>query len=186
MLQTQLLMKLAQICTQHLDQVEQAIEVYQEVFVIKAHHVQAVSALQTLFGSLHDATYLEMIADVLRPIYEDQDQWNLLFEQDRVLLAHQPVGEERLESIKKLALVALEKLNDLPNTLMLYGEAFKEMPDEDECRSRLHELALEHGYPQQLLEYYAAAQANTQDIDRLCVLSAVSYTHLTLPTICSV
>jgi tetratricopeptide (TPR) repeat protein len=170
-LQTQLLMKLAHLCTHHLVQIENAIEVYQEVFEIKVHHAQAITALQTLFAHLDDPTHLDLIAGVLRPIYEEQNEWSLLFEQDRTLLSYQPIGEDRLEAMKNLALIALDRLNDLPNALMLYGEAFKEMPDEDECRSRLHELALEHGYPQQLLEYYAAAQSNTQDLDRLCTLS---------------
>ncbi len=165
---TELLMKLAQVYDAFLEAPESAVDVYEEILRGHTAREGAIDGLRAMFAAGREQ---ERVAALLRPTLEERGAWRELYQQAQSLLALRAPGEERLEALIALAELSLERLQETPTAIMWYGEAFKELPDLDEARAALHDLALSGGYASELLSIYADARLRTQDPDRLSALS---------------
>ena len=144
------------------------MDTYKDVFDLSPADQVSIEGLHTLF---YAGEAQERIAALLEPIYMTKQAWQPLYHQKQSLLALKMPGVERRVACQELADLSLHQLQDVQSALGWYGEGFKEEPDHEECRSELHQLALEHGFASALIMLYAEAREQLTDPKVICDLS---------------
>ena len=163
-----LLQKLAKLYAEYLHNTADALDTYRTVFTLSPSNAEAITGLNALFVS---GEAQEDIAEILEPIYTQQEDWSSLYQQKQGLLHLRQPGEEKREACQELAYIALDRLQDVQSALGWYGEGFKEEPEHKTCRLELHQLALEHGFASALIMLYAEAREHLSEASTICDLS---------------
>lgn len=157
-----LLLRLGALFETALEEISQSITAYKDVLDIEAEQSDAVVALERLFEAGHEQPN---IGEVLEPIYLGNEQWAKLHDLLQALLAHQLPGEDRMRSMHRLAEMSLEQLDDKERAFLWYGEAFKEVPEDEHSRRELLRLAEEIDGWENLVAIYTEGLENTQDFE---------------------
>ncbi|MEZ4433356.1 MAG: tetratricopeptide repeat protein [bacterium] len=163
-----LLLRLGALYESALEDVPASITAYKDVLDITAQEPEAVAALERLFAAGHEQP---TIGEVLEPIYLEREAWAKLHDLLQALLAHQLPGEDRMRSMHRLAEMSIERLGDKERAFLWYGEAFKEVPDDESSRREVARLAEEIGGFETLVAIYTDGLQNTQDLELIRTLS---------------
>lgn len=157
-----LLLRLGALYETALEEISQSIVAYKDVLDLEAEQPEAVAALERMFAAGHEQPN---IGEVLEPIYLQNEQWAKLHDLLQALLAHQLPGEDRMRSMHRLAEMSAEQLEDTERAFIWYGEAFKEVPEDEHSRNELKRLAEELGAFENLVAIYTEGLENTQDFE---------------------
>ncbi len=144
------------------DEIPQALEAYRQILALQAQNPDAVSSLERLFEAGQEQP---AIAEILEPIYLENEDWPRLHALLQALLAHEMPGEDRMRGMHRLAELALDKLGDQNLAFDWYGAAFKEVPDNVESREALQRLAAQTGRYADLVQIYTDGTAGSNDFD---------------------
>lgn len=163
-----LLLRLGALYENALEDVPAAITAYKDVLDLTPREAEAVGSLERLFAAGHEQP---VIGEVLEPIYLDREEWPKLHDLLQALLAHQMPGDDRMRSMHRLAEMSSERLGDTERAFLWYGEAFKEVPEDEHSRREVARLAEETDNFETLVAIYTQGLENTQDLELVRTLS---------------
>ncbi|MCB9555099.1 MAG: tetratricopeptide repeat protein [Deltaproteobacteria bacterium] len=135
---TGLLLRLAQIRMEALEDTAGAVDTYRQVLEIDRNSEQAVNALQRLLG---DEDHELAVAQLLEPYYRNTNDWTRLVAAYEIMVKHsydQPRKLDLLHQIGELYEVAGD---DARGAFEVYGRALKEDPANEETLGRIWRLA---------------------------------------------
>lgn len=129
--------RLAEVQSQKLGSSEEALENYREVLQLDLAHPGARASLE---GFLDDDELKGEAARILETVLEQQEAWDKLA---RVLEVRASVesGAERVELLRKLAVVSAEHLGSPEEAMNAQARALKADPGNETARSELESLA---------------------------------------------
>ena len=163
-----LMLRLAALFEGPLEEVSQAISTYQDVLETSPKQADAVKRLEAMFEAGHEQI---QISELLEPIYLEDENFTGLHSLLQALLAHQAPGEDRMRAMHRLASLSADQLGDAEHAFAWYGEALKEVPEDEHSRAELSRLAAELDGYESLMGIYTEAIGKTQDIDLIRSLS---------------
>ena len=138
--------RLGQVHQEHLNNVDGAIEQYQEILAAAPEHSSAMSALELLFA---EGTRPLRIGEILEPLYRMQEAWDRLLNVHEVQLNYQPDPFERVSMMHRIAEIAEERANDHERAFVWLQRAILEDPSHDHSVSEAERLgSLLDGWPQ--------------------------------------
>lgn len=153
-------LRLGRILQDKLDDLEAAIDVYEEVTQSDPHHSDTVIALEQLVqGSGHQSRIIQ----ILEPIYLATDQWR-----KRIAVYEAQVGiteddYERVQLLTQIADLHENRAGDQQLAFHAYARALAGEPDNGEIRDHVDRLANELGTWDAHISAYEEALKNTQD-----------------------
>ena len=121
--------KLAHVYLDHLDQTEEAIEVWRTTLEEQSDYEDAYLALEQLAAQWRPLGQEEprrsLIAEILEPLYESKSQWMpwMLTQDDLIEFSFDPL--ESAERLKVMAKINEDELNDVQGALRCLARAFK-------------------------------------------------------------
>lgn len=137
---TAFLSKLAQVAEGQLGDANAAYEAYIEILDLDRHSDLAVSELWRLCV---DGVQRVEIAYRLEPIYSEREQWDDLHALLELKLDAVSDAGDRMEIMRRLALLNLERLGRKPEAILWFGRAFRLDPEDDFLLQQLTDLATE-------------------------------------------
>ena len=143
--------RLGRVHQEHLGQVDQAIERYQEILAAAPEHQPAMSALELLFA---EGIHPLRIGEILEPLYRMQEQWDRLLNVHEVQLQYQPDNFERVSMIHRIAEIAEERAGDHQRAFVWMQRAVFEDPSHEHTLGEVERLAsILDGWPQLAMTY---------------------------------
>jgi tetratricopeptide (TPR) repeat protein len=121
----ELTFRLAQIFDLALLDMPKAIETYREVLTADPNHEETRAALERMFMG---GTLQGEIADVLEPLYRQNQEWEKLAQIYEVQLGRLTAVEERQALLRRLAEISEQKLVDQIAAFAWWAQAVKEDP----------------------------------------------------------
>ncbi|MFO0751339.1 MAG: tetratricopeptide repeat protein [Myxococcota bacterium] len=174
--------KLAKTAESKLKDSQKAYEAYIEILDLDRTSPLAVGELRRLF---EDGVNPIEIAERLEPIYRDGQRWEELDSllQTKLIVLEDPV--DRMQLMRDLALLALDKRNNEEDALEWYGQAFQLDPEDDGLLGEMERLAGKTGAYGKLAKYELDAAEIATEADRKVQLwhkaAAVSRDQLAEP-----
>jgi tetratricopeptide (TPR) repeat protein len=169
---------LARLCRAQLGNVERAIDQLEEIVRSSPMHGEAIRELESL---LDDATHRERVVEILRPIYQQADDWRHLItlNEDRFELAQDP--GEKVSVLRETARLWEERGGDQDRARGALGLAVDLDPDDAEVRSEYERLCEATRAWDELAETYEAVLGKHADLaskrDLLATLARVHDVH---------
>jgi tetratricopeptide (TPR) repeat protein len=160
---TTFLSKLAQVSEGQLDDANAAYEAYIEILDLDRHSDLAVSELWRLYV---DGVQRVEIAYRLEPIYSEREQWDDLHALLELKLDAVGDATDRMEIMRRLALLNLEQLGRKPEAILWFGRAFRLDPEDDFLLQQLTDLATEASRWEDLRTILMDAASVVDDNDR--------------------
>ncbi len=117
--------RLAQIFELALMDMPKAIEAYRDVLVADPNHLETRASLERMFMG---GTLQREIADVIEPLYRQNEEWEKLAQIYEVQLGHLTAREERQALLRRLAEICEQKLVDQIAAFAWWAQAVKEDP----------------------------------------------------------
>ncbi|MCC6619797.1 MAG: hypothetical protein IT385_01000 [Deltaproteobacteria bacterium] len=155
--------KLAKVGEDKLTDPQKGYEAYTEILDLDRASPLAVRELRRLF----DAGINPIdIAERLEPIYRDGQRWDELDSllQTKLVVIEEPA--DRMQLMRDLALLALDKRGNEADALDWYGQAFQLDPEDDGLLGEMERLAGNTGAWQALLKYQLDGADLVTDNDR--------------------
>jgi len=121
----ELTFRLAQVYELALMDLPKAIEAYRDVLAVDANHFETRAALERMFMG---GTSQGEIADVLEPLYRQNQEWEKLARIYEVQLGRLTALEERQTLLQRLAEISEHKLVDQIAAFAWWAQAVKEDP----------------------------------------------------------
>jgi tetratricopeptide (TPR) repeat protein len=123
----ELTFRLAQIYELALSDVPKAIDAYRDVLHADPNHGEARASLERMFMG-GEGTHQGGIADVLEPLYRENQEWEKLAQIYEVQLGHLEGRSERQSLLRRLAETSENKLVDQIAAFGWWAQAVKEDP----------------------------------------------------------
>ena len=117
--------RLAQICELALMDMPKAVEAYRDVLGADPNHLETRASLERMFMG---GTLQGEIADVLEPLYRQNQEWEKLAQIYEVQLGRLTVVEERQALLRRLAEIWEQKLVDQIAAFAWWAQAVREDP----------------------------------------------------------
>jgi len=124
----QLQFRLGQVRQQYLQDVDGAIEQYQEILAAAPEHTPAMSALELLFA---EGIRPLRIGEILEPLYRMQESWDRLLNVHEVQLNYQGEKDERVMAMHRIAEIAEDRAGDHERAFTWMQRAILEDPSHD-------------------------------------------------------
>ncbi|MBU1433306.1 tetratricopeptide repeat protein [Myxococcota bacterium] len=175
--QIPLYLRLGALNENNLNEINRAIEAYREVLSITEGQPDAIAALEGLFAVGHERV---VIGEILQPFYEATQAHQKLHDLLKDLVAFEMPGEDKMRAMQRLAEIALEQLEDKALAFGWFGEAFKEVPEDERSREELTRLGEETAAYAELITVLQEGFQKTQDVELirdLCHQVALLYRH---------
>ncbi|MGM0574216.1 MAG: tetratricopeptide repeat protein [Myxococcota bacterium] len=134
------LAKLAQVREQQLGDAEAAYEAYMEILDLERGNDLAVRELWRLYV---EGIHRLDIAFRLEPIYMEREAWDELHALLELKLEAVEDVTDRMEIMRQLAELNLDRLGRKPEAIIWYGRAFRLDPEDEFLLTRLDELSTE-------------------------------------------
>ncbi|MBX3180989.1 MAG: tetratricopeptide repeat protein [Polyangiaceae bacterium] len=124
-------LKLAELCQTRLSDTPRAIEQLQEIVMNDPAHSGAIAALEGLLG---DPEHKEQVVEILRPLYQEADDWQrqIRLNEERYALATDPA--ERVEVLRETARLWEARGGDPQRARRAMAAAFELSPDDSDVR----------------------------------------------------
>ncbi|MBI5508893.1 MAG: tetratricopeptide repeat protein [Deltaproteobacteria bacterium] len=153
----------AELVGKHMGDAATALQALKGLLTQQPTHAGALKLLEDLRATATDPQVAAQLADVLLPSYRSGQKWQqaAVLLAGRVDLISDPA--ERLATLKELAAIRAEKLNDPVAAYADLERAFREAPGDAEIRYALERLAEAAGAWQKLADAYTAALGVIQD-----------------------
>ena len=150
-----------------IDHPMNVVKTYKEMLAVEPDYMEAVDALIEMYEKLNRASELiQMIQRKAELVRSD---------------------EERVAQFTRAARLYLEKFRNQPEAIKAYEQVVEIDPNNSEAIDFLKDMyEKRRDWEKAISIRRRAIDAATSDEEKLEGLQAVSYTHLTLPTICSV
>ncbi len=139
--------RLAQICSERLDDPRRAIQIYRHVLEVKPNHPDTVSDIEQL---LRDERCRLAAAEVLEDIYRAGADWRKLAAVLEMRLAASAEPEQRIKLYSQLEEIYENKIEEKALAFNVASRAFKEQPQDDGVRDDLLRLAQDGGFFEEL------------------------------------
>ncbi|MBW2699348.1 MAG: tetratricopeptide repeat protein [Deltaproteobacteria bacterium] len=149
--QLELLLRLAFVQIEKLDQPEGALGTLKAALALKAVEPRAIAQLESM---LTDASIRHHAAELLEPAYRLQKDYRKLVAIMEVRLAGQEDQTRRLGVYQDLMRIYEEELSQKPLSFMVACRAFRENIEDDGIRQELERLAQETGSFEELAAVY--------------------------------
>ncbi len=134
------LFKLAQVCEACLEDTDGAFDAYMEVLYLDEQSEDAIAELQRLYvAGVHRLD----IAERLEPIYTGRGAWEELHGLLELKLEVLEDPLDRLQIMRQLAELNLERLGSKPEAIAWFGHAFRLDPEDEGLLVQLRTLAEE-------------------------------------------
>ncbi|MBN2801660.1 MAG: tetratricopeptide repeat protein [Deltaproteobacteria bacterium] len=130
--------RLGQICSQHLNDFEKAIDNYREVVVLNQEHSEAITALESL---LDNEQVQRDASEILAPIYENTEKWEELVNVLDILAATSDDSIEQYDILIKMANVFINNLDSQERAFSAFSRAFLVNPDMPEALEQLDNIS---------------------------------------------
>ena len=134
--------KLAGVCEEQLGTPDAAYEAYVEILDIDRHSELAIGELWRLYV---DGVQRLDIAYRLEPIYTEREAWDDLHALLELKLEAVEDATDRMEIMRQLAELNLDRLGRKPEAIIWFGRAFRLDPEDEFLLGRLTGLADEVG-----------------------------------------
>ena len=161
-------LRIGGVLRDHLDQAEQAIELFAEVLRRRRESDPARDALEAM---LADGAHRLLAGRVLEEQYVATEEHANLARVREALLDELTDCEERVELLKALAVLRRGPLADAPGAFETFARAFREEPTDTEVVEALHGLAAELDRFAILAELYTSVSGDVMDTDALLTLN---------------
>ena len=162
-----LIEKLARVSEEQLHDSDAAYEAWLEMLDFQRNSPLAVSELRRLFDA---GVHRLDIGERLEPIYREQERWSELdtLLQLKLEVISDPV--DRMQLLRDIAVLNLERLGKRQEALTWYGEAFRLDPEDEGLHIQLRSLAEETGRWDDLLIILLESADACEDEDRKLAL----------------
>ncbi len=129
---------LSRLLREQLNEPERAIDQLDEIVREVPTHAQAVKDLESLLG---DEAHKERVVEILRPLYEQQDDWRhtIRLNEERFALAEDVA--EKVQVLRETASLWEERGSDLERARRALRAAVELDPDDAEVRQEFERLA---------------------------------------------
>ena len=154
-------LRLAQVREQYLDDMDGAIEQYEEALHMPGGEL-ALTALERL---VMDDAHREQIADILEPVYREKDWWQKLVVILDAQLMYAEDQARRGEMLREIAQIHEERGGDLGLALDALGKAWLEETADDALYERFVSLGLSQGNAPLLIEVLEAGIKDQYDFE---------------------
>ncbi|MCH2109959.1 MAG: hypothetical protein MK135_11555 [Polyangiaceae bacterium] len=144
--------RLAQVQQEQLAEPALALENYREVLLLDMNHAGARAALEAL---LETEELRASAAAILETVFEQQDDAEKLVSVLAVRAQSSEDLGDKVELLRKLALVASERLNSNQRAFQAQAEALSLAPVDEGCREELEQYAEAGELHAQLAQVYA-------------------------------
>ncbi|MCB9730663.1 MAG: tetratricopeptide repeat protein [Deltaproteobacteria bacterium] len=157
------LARLAEVAEQELDDPNAAYEAYIEILDLDRLSDLAVGELWRLY--VQGVQRVE-IAYRLEPIYSEREQWDDLHALLELKLEAVSEAADRMDIMRQLALLNLERLGRKPEAIQWFGRAFRLDPEDDFLLQQLTDLSTEAGRWEDLRAILMDAASVVEDEQR--------------------
>jgi golgin subfamily B member 1 len=130
--------RLGELQQQRLGNVPAAIERYRQILAAAPEHAQALVALEGLFAQ---GVEVELIGEILEPIYRMQDAWQKQIGLQEALLAAQSDVERRIDAMHRIAEISELRLEDANLAFLWMQRALMEDALHDHSAGEVERLA---------------------------------------------
>ncbi|HEX6239251.1 MAG TPA: tetratricopeptide repeat protein [Polyangiales bacterium] len=130
--------RLGQVFEQRLGRVSDAVAQYREILAAAPEYQPAVRSLESLFAN---GQMPMEIGEVLEPLYRMQGSWGALIGVHEVQLSHQPLADERIAMMHRVAEIAEDKAGDSRLAFLWMQRALLEQPDNEHTDIEVERLA---------------------------------------------
>lgn len=170
-LQSQLMLRLADLRETRMQQVETAIDIYNQVLERDPENLQALAALERL-GTLpaHELA----IAEILEPLYRQMGDWQKLVGVHEVQVRRSDDAARRVELLHQIAALYEDAGQDLDSTFDTYARALAEDPASDVTQAGIDRLARATGRFADLAQVYERLAAAQEDRELACQLTSMA------------
>ncbi len=158
----QLLVRLAQLRQQHLEETTAAIETYRQVLELQPHNPDAIAALEHLLGS---ADHELAIAQILEPIYRARSDWQKQIGIYEIMARHAYDPERKIELLHQISELHELGGDDGAAAFETYARAFREEPRSENTQAQLERLARATDRLRDLVTLYDEVIAEVADED---------------------
>ncbi len=134
--------RLAEVAEHRIGDLDQPFVCYREVFYLDRNQPVALEHLERL---ARIGVHRSDIAGLLEPVYVERGEWQKLHDLKELVLESTSDAGERLDLIRQLADLDLERLGKKSDAVRWLSEAFRLDPMDDLLLQRLETLAAETG-----------------------------------------
>ena len=152
--------RLGDVLRKHLGHPGRAVETFNQILAIQEGEAGAIGALQEMFAA---GTEAEEIAPILAPYYASKEDWPSLVDLKLACLHFQDDPDDRFVTLSDAGEIALGKMEDREQALVIYGQALSERPSDETVLTTLQELAQQTGNHQALALVLKNALGNDPD-----------------------
>ncbi len=165
---------LARLCRERLGDTARAIDQLEEIVRDVRDHREAIKELEGLLG---DDGFKERVVEVLRPIYEEADDWRHLIRlnEDRFALAEDP--HQKVSVLRETAQLWESRGNDPEKAHRALGLALELDAEDPDTRGEYERLTEAIGAWDALAELYEKALTNESLGSRRDVLATLASVH---------
>ncbi|MEM9069478.1 MAG: tetratricopeptide repeat protein [Myxococcota bacterium] len=154
--------RLGRVYQEHLGQVDEAIDQYQEILAAAPEHTPAMGALELLFA---EGVRPLKIGEILEPLYRMQEAWDRLLNVHELQMNYQDDREERVVMMHRIAEIAEERASDHDRAFIWMQRALMEDPAHDHSLGEVERLgSILDGWGQ-LANTYADTLVSAQEAE---------------------
>ncbi len=157
--QIELMLRLAELRETRMGATDAAIEIYREVLDRQPENSAALAHLERL---LEVPDHQLLIAEILEPLYRDQQQVPKLIRVHEIQAAHASSPERRVELLHRMAELYEVALDDYHSAFQCYARALAEDPASVATQEQLERLSPVIGDAEQLAKTY---EQQVEDLD---------------------
>jgi len=159
--------KFAGIAEESIGDTERAYDAWTEILDLDRSAEVAITALRRFFeGGVHSLD----IAERLEPLYREQERWDELDSLLQLKLQLTDEAGDRLQLMRDIALLALDKRDNKGEALDWYGQALQLDPEDEGIYGEVNRLANETGEFAALGQYLLDAAEVAEDDERKVTL----------------
>ena len=170
--------ELAQIYAGELFLPERALELWRQILADRPHHEPTVASLEQMFAA--DEAMRQPVAEVLEPIYREQEAWDDLIGLLRTKADAEPDPLERIRLLREIATVSESSKRDWGQAFETWSEIFEQDPEPEDVRAALERLAERLQAWPQVVEVYERTlrdNFNVGDMLRADLLMELGLVH---------
>ena len=130
--------RIGRITQEHLGDTARALDAYREILNLDPNHGPTLQALELLFA---EGDHQNEIADILEPIYHQQERWDALVKLGEAKLGTLEDPVDRLAVVQSVAEICEHKLGDVGEAYIWWLRAYMDDPLSEQVIAEMERLA---------------------------------------------